>query len=91
MKKLLLTIFSFINFWTVKAQSWSELGTGVNALNANGPFLSIVTDGSNNIYAAGYFTDNNGKQYVAKWNGTMWSELGTGSNALNANQTYIFY
>jgi hypothetical protein len=65
--------------------SWSELGTGANALNANADINSIVIDGSGNVYVAGDFTNANGNYYVAKWNGTNWSELGTGSNGLNAN------
>ncbi len=68
--------------------SWSELGTGSNALINSGSFNtieSIAADNSGNIYAAGEFININGKQYVAKWNGTNWTELGFGTNALNAN------
>jgi len=65
--------------------TWSELGTGVNALNANGRINALTLDNSGNLYAAGNFTDANGVYYVAKWNGTTWSELGTGVNALNSD------
>ncbi len=67
--------------------SWSELG-GVNSLSANGSIVSLYVDATGNIYAGGTFTNGssitNGKNYVAKFNGTSWSELG-GLNALSAN------
>ena len=63
--------------------SWSELGTGPNALNANAYIHNIATDLSGNVYASGAFTDASGHEYVAKWDGTSWSELGTGSEVLN--------
>ena len=63
--------------------TWEELG-GTNSLNANGDILSICGDKAGNIYAAGSFTNANGKYYVAKYNGTNWTELG-GINSLNAN------
>lgn len=66
--------------------TWTELGSGTNALNANGSIKTICSDATGNIYAAGDFTNANGKNYVAKWNGTAWIELG-GANALNANGT----
>lgn len=72
--------------YTTKAQvyGWSELG-GLNGLAANSYILSICSDRTGNIYAAGYFTDSlnadSGKMYVAKYNGTAWSEL-SGLNAL---------
>ncbi len=65
--------------------TWSELGTGVNALSANNTIFRLIIDNYNNIYATGLFTNSYGNYYVAKWNGTTWAELGTGSNALNAN------
>ncbi len=51
---------------------WSKVGN----LNANEMIWSLASDGSNNIYAAGNFTNASGYNYVAKWNGTVWSELG---------------
>ena len=45
--------------------SWSELG-GVNSLSANSEIYSILSL-NGNIYAAGAFTNANGKQYVAKY------------------------
>ena len=46
------------------SNTWSELGS----LNANGQIICVSSDGIN-IYAAGSFTNSNGKPYVAKWNG----------------------
>ncbi|SHF80678.1 T9SS type B sorting domain-containing protein [Flavisolibacter ginsengisoli] len=66
--------------------SWSELGSGANALNANGTIASLAIDAANNIYAGGSFSNTPGGQgYVAKWDGASWSEVGTGANSLNAN------
>ena len=57
------------------SSTWSELG-GSNDSTFNGPINSIATDKAGNIYAGGWFTNANGKYYVAKWNGSSWSELG---------------
>jgi hypothetical protein len=62
--------------------NWAELGTGNNALKANGAIEAVITDSSNNVYAAGYFMDPGINNYVAKWDGNTWTELGTGLNAL---------
>ncbi|MFC0772555.1 T9SS type A sorting domain-containing protein [Terrimonas alba] len=61
--------------------SWSELGS----LNPDSYILTLSSDAGGNIYAGGWFSNNNGRYYVAKWNGSIWSELGTGSSSLNAN------
>jgi hypothetical protein len=42
----------------------------------NYEFYSITSDNVGNLYAAGGFSNTNGKKYVAKWNGTEWGELG---------------
>ena len=84
-KKIVLLCLLLNIPWLLKAQSWSELGTGANTLNANEMINTTAIDAAGNIYAAGAFTNAAGKQYVAKWNGTSWTELGTGANALNAN------
>ena len=63
--------------------SWSEVGSGSAALNGNGAINTIFIDTSDNIYAAGNFTDSglvdtSGNLYVAMWNGSSWNELGSG-------------
>src|SRR6478736_5329629 len=83
--KLQLFFLVFLNSIMLNAQSWSELGAGANALNPNDAIQAMCSDASGNIYAAGRFTNTNGKYCVAKWNGSSWSELGAGANALNAN------
>jgi hypothetical protein len=69
--------------------SWAELGNANagNSLNANGLIRTIATDANGNVYAAGNLINDQGKYYVAKWDGTNWTELGSGTNALNANHT----
>ena len=62
------------------------MGSGNNSLNADSTIKSIIIDTAGNVYAGGSFKNNNGKRYVAQWNGTNWNELGSGNNALNANQ-----
>jgi len=84
MKKIsTLLISAFFICACTSAQSWSALG-GTNGLNANSSVLSVCADQAGNVYAAGSFTNSNGHQYVAKWDGTSWSELG-GFDALAAN------
>jgi hypothetical protein len=77
----------FDTFYVAKwdGNTWTELGTGNAALNANNQINTITTDSSGNVYAAGDFEDELGKSYVAKWNGSTWTELGSGINALAAN------
>ena len=89
MKKLNIYILLLLSFFCSShmtyAQNWQELGSGSNALAANGYIQSVITDNGGNVYAAGYFTNSGGNYYVAMWNGSTWVELGSGSNALNAN------
>ncbi len=68
--------------------TWSELG-GINASTFNGTYgiQTLTTDVGGNVYAAGGFTNSNGKFYVAKWNGSGWSELG-GTNTSKFFGTY---
>ncbi len=89
MKNILLLLISGLFFLKANSQSWQEVGSVANALNANDIINSVIADKQGNIYAAGGFTDTNGGVYVAKWNGTTWSELGTGANALNANNQIL--
>ncbi|MDB5271848.1 MAG: hypothetical protein JWO58_215 [Chitinophagaceae bacterium] len=72
--------FYYVAQWD--GMSWSELGSGSDALNANQIISQICADPSGNIYAAGNFTDASGYIYVAKWDGTSWSEVGVGVDSL---------
>ena len=54
-------------------QGWKKLGDWT----ANDIIWAITSDGSGNVYVAGYFKNQDGYCYVAKWNGTSWSELGS--------------
>jgi len=62
---------------------WIELGGNTNT-TFNNPIGSIATDARGNVYAAGNFTNGNGYEFVAKWDGTAWSELG-GTNTSTFN------
>ncbi len=74
----------YVAKWDKKTNTWSELG-GFNGLAANNYIWTICSDITGNIYIGGYFNNNSGKHYVAKWNKTTntWSELG-GINSLGA-------
>ena len=91
MKKIIFLFLLFCIQNTVSyAQSWFNLRNRSDALNANSTIFTICTDTTDNIYAAGTFTDSTpgyGHQYVAKWDASTetWSKLGTGSSSLNAN------
>ena len=57
---------------------WSAVGNGVN----NSVF-ALLSDGSENLYVGGNFTDAGGvgaADRIALWNGNTWSALGTGTN-----------
>ena len=63
--------------------TWGELGgtntsTFVDHIQPGYGINSIATDNNGNLYAGGFITNNNGKDYIAKWNGSNWSELGDG-------------
>ena len=78
----LLCLLAFTGTTKINAQ-WSELG-GTASLAANSIIYSTCSDAAGNVYAAGDFTNGNGKYYVAKYDGTSWTELG-GANSLAAN------
>src|SRR6185437_5275805 len=77
-KQLLLYVLFFYSIVIVNAQSWQELSGGA-AFSTNFQFNAIATDTSGNIYAAGSITNDNGYEYVVKWNGSSWVQLGTGN------------
>jgi hypothetical protein len=57
--------------------TWIELGSNnsFEGVTSN-EVAAICTDTTGSLYAAGWFTDANGKNYVARWDGTNWNELG---------------
>jgi hypothetical protein len=61
---------------------WTEVGgtTSGAGINANVEIFTIYSNATGNIYAGGYFTDANGKYYVAKWDGTTSTVTGIASN-----------
>ena len=65
--------------------NWTQMGTGFAPLPPNVyPYVvTVITDPTGNVYAAGPFTAPGG-DYVARWDGTSWTPVGTGSNAMNA-------
>ncbi len=77
----------------LEGNKWVQLGIGKDALNATGYISSILIDGSNNVYAAGwYMFDSTGNTYVAKWDGTTWSKLGNNTyNQVAYNQNNFIY
>ncbi len=75
MRKIFLILLCSYTASYATAQTWAELGTESNALQANNSIKSIVIDHSNNVYAAGSFTVG-GDYIVSKWDGTSWNELG---------------
>jgi hypothetical protein len=60
--------------------AWSALGSGMD--NGTNPARvdALVCDGSNNLYACGYFTNAGAvsASNIAEWNGNVWSPLGSG-------------
>jgi hypothetical protein len=87
MQKHVLLILSLFCSIAALAQpsGWTRLGTGSNALNANGGIYSICIDTAGKVYATGDFTNSSGKYYVAGWDGTRWQELNDSTNGLNEN------
>ena len=75
----------YVAKWDPNLMKWSEVGIGLNSLHANGSISTIFLDNKHYLYAAGSFTDSNGYEYVAKWDGITWTEIGIGENALKAN------
>ena len=78
---------NYVAKWDVATNTWGELG-GNNSLQVSGSIHNVILDQAGNVYAAGTFTNANGRQYVAKWDKVTntWSELG-GTNSLQANNT----
>lgn len=82
MFRLVLVIFIFCSFSSYSQNNWFELG------NFNGGIKAIYTDRLGNLYAGGYFTNDSGYYFVAKWDGIKWYELG-GINSFAANSLIL--
>lgn len=74
--------YQYVTKWD--GTTWTELGTGENALKPISHIDAITGDKWGNIYADGPISTS-GKFYVAKWDGISWQEVGSGSEALNPN------
>ena len=77
---LLYCIVAIVFTDNVNAQTWTQAGTGVNALNANNAVNGLVVDKAGNVYAGGgFYTEDNatGSIYygIAKYDGTTWKSL----------------
>ncbi|MEY4877402.1 MAG: hypothetical protein RL708_2552 [Bacteroidota bacterium] len=93
MKKIILLLFGLWSIFNCNAQTWSEVGTGNKALNAEGIISTITSDKNGNIYAAGELLDSSVHQYahryIAKWNGSNWSNISRGLKFNNRIHTII--
>jgi len=70
----IITTYLLLSITKTNAQ-WSELG-GKDSSTFNNIITSLTTDHGGNVYAGGYFINESGKWYVAKWNGRSWGEVG---------------
>src|SRR5471030_1996836 len=82
------TVFCLL-FVTPKAKAqWSQFGSTDTAtahgLPTNGLIVLRASDAKGNVYASVF---NNGRLYIAKWNGKVWNEF-SDSNA-TASSTEI--
>jgi hypothetical protein len=59
--------------------SWSPLGSGMGGTDYPDVY-ALALDGSENLYAGGWFTTAGGvsANYIAMWDGSSWSALGSG-------------
>ena len=83
----LVAALFFINPLYSNAQ-WSELG-GTNSSTFNYYIQSLITDAAGNIDAGGFFTNNIGYTYIAKWTRTSWGILGGSSATFNSGVNRI--
>jgi hypothetical protein len=85
-------VYSSGKYYVAKwdGDKWEVLGGTVPgiALNANGETITICSDRLGNIYTGGWFTDVNGKYYVAKWDGIKWSQVGGTTPGISLNATW---
>lgn len=56
--------------------SWTSLGTPVITTCGTKAIAALAVASNGDLYAAGQFTNANGDEYVAKWDGSSWSQVG---------------
>ena len=81
MKKSFLYISFFVfSFGSLQSQTWSDLDSGIGAIN-NGGLVKSIINYNNVLYVGGGF-DTVGNTIsascIAKWNGLQWDTLGQG-------------
>src|SRR5215470_7836281 len=73
---------------TISDANWTPVGSGMSAT-----VLALAVSGSN-MYAGGVFTNADGSNYVARWDGSSWTQVGAGMNgavralAVSGNSLY---
>jgi len=79
------TGYKYVAKWN--GSTWSELGTGTNALNTNSPISALTVDPAGAVYVA--YADSFLNFNVASWDGTNWVPTGAlnASNSINALTT----
>jgi len=87
-KLYLILSFIFISI-SIQAQ-WSELG-GDSSLKANNYASVCAIDSKGNVYTGGFFTNEFGKYYLAKFDGKQWVEVGKNSNLKFNSPIYSIY
>ena len=86
-----LDIIILFAFWglSLKAQSWSPLGSGVSGSDHS--VFCLQNDTINNLlYVGGNFNSVDGipANNIAKWNGIAWDTLGSGTQWVNGGSVY---
>ena len=92
MKKLLFLFIFGSSLFTLSAQTWSALGTGItDSSHSNYPEVNALTVYQGNLIAAGFFDSAGGinANCVAQWNGTAWDSM-AGGVARFASPPYTF-
>lgn len=87
--KLFYCIIIVVISFSLKAQTWSPVGTGINGSAANTTWSLFAYDSV--LYAGGWFNTAGGVSVndIAQWNGTNWSTTGTGSSGfINSMDAY---
>jgi uncharacterized membrane protein len=64
---------------TSLGQTWSPLGSGLDAGNCLGTVNALLVFGGD-LYAGGNFNVPGGTLHIARWDGTQWNPVGSGVN-----------